>query len=163
MAGVLADYIKKGWLNLVGGCCGTSPDYIRAIAQAVKGLQPRAIPEVRLTPALLSGLELYRLPEKSLAAQPNSAASFTMIGERCNLSGSAKFARLIRSKDYEAALAIARRQVENGANVIDINLDDSMHNSVQEMEHFLRLLTSEPDIASVPIMLDSKLSQPFLI
>ena len=155
MAGVLADYIKKGWLNLVGGCCGTSPDYIRAIAQAVKGLQPRAIPEVRPTPALLSGLELYRLPEKSLAAQPNSAASFTMIGERCNLSGSAKFARLIRSKDYEAALAIARRQVENGANVIDINLDDSMHNSVQEMEHFLRLLTSEPDIASVPIMLDS--------
>ena len=155
MAGILADYIKKGWLNLVGGCCGTSPSYIRAIAQAVKGLQPRSIPEVRQIPALLSGLELYRLPERSLASEPNSAASFTMVGERCNLSGSAKFARLIRAKDYDAALAIARRQVENGANVIDVNLDDSMHNSVQEMEHFLRLLTSEPDIASVPIMLDS--------
>ena len=155
MAGVLVDYVKKGWLNLIGGCCGTSPDYIRAMAQGVKGLPPRGIPEVRPTPALLSGLELYRFPEDSLADKPNSAASFTMIGERCNLSGSAKFARLIRSKDYEAALAIARRQVENGANVIDVNLDDSMHNSVQEMEHFLRLLTSEPDIASVPIMLDS--------
>lgn len=155
MAGVLANYIKKGWLNLVGGCCGTSPDYIRAIAQAVKGLQPRGIPNLRQTPALLSGLELYRLPEGDTMAHSNSAASFTMIGERCNLSGSAKFARLIRAKDYEAALAVARRQVENGANVIDINLDDSMHNSVQEMEHFLRLLTSEPDIASVPIMLDS--------
>lgn len=155
MAGVLANYIKKGWLNLVGGCCGTSPDYIRAIAQAVKGLQPRGIPNLRQTPALLSGLELYRLPEGDTMVHSNSAASFTMIGERCNLSGSAKFARLIRAKDYEAALAVARRQVENGANVIDVNLDDSMHNSVQEMEHFLRLLTSEPDIASVPIMLDS--------
>ncbi|MGM9998023.1 MAG: methionine synthase [Candidatus Bruticola sp.] len=155
MAGVLANYVKKGQLNLVGGCCGTSPDYIRAIAQAMKGLKPRNIPEQRIIPPVLSGLEMYRLPVRKEGGSETSAASFSMIGERCNLSGSAKFARLIRSKNYEAAIAVARLQAENGANVIDINLDDPMHNSVQEMEHFLRLLTAEPDIASLPIMLDS--------
>ncbi|MGM9991807.1 MAG: methionine synthase [Candidatus Bruticola sp.] len=155
MASVLADYVKKGQLNLVGGCCGTSPDYIRAIAQAVNGLKPRVIPEQQITPPVLSGLEMYSLPVRVKSGENSLAASFTMIGERCNLSGSAKFARLIRAKNYEAAVAVARLQAENGANVIDINLDDPMHDSVQEMEHFLRLLTAEPDIATLPIMLDS--------
>lgn len=192
MASVLAEYAKVGWLNLAGGCCGTSPDYIRAIAEALKDLKPRPIPDNQAMPALLSGLEIYRIAgsdrlemgaldsrveaESSVSAggeveavqarksrQPNEAAqrhgnsgsALTFIGERCNLSGSAKFARLIRNGDYEAAIAVARRQVENGANVLDINLDDAMHDTVEVMQHFLRLLTAEPDIAAVPIMIDS--------
>ncbi|MBQ7528447.1 homocysteine S-methyltransferase family protein, partial [bacterium] len=146
MAQVLQGYAQKGWLNIVGGCCGTSPDYIRAISRAMEGIAPRQFGKVE-EKALLSGLELYDFSTNS--------TGFTVIGERCNLSGSAKFARLIRAKDFEGALAVARQQVENGANVIDINLDDAMHNSVEVMEHFLRLLAAEPDIAKVPFMLDS--------
>lgn len=145
MAGFMADYAKSGFLNIVGGCCGTTPEHIGAIADAVSGIPPRAIPV--LDPMLrLSGYEAYNhSPDKN----------FLMIGERCNVAGSPKFARLVREGNLDEALSIARQQVDNGATVIDICFDDGLIDAVTTMERFLNLASGEPDIAKVPFMIDS--------
>ncbi|MDP4174942.1 MAG: methionine synthase [Bacteroidota bacterium] len=145
MAQVLTDYANNGFVNIVGGCCGTTPDHIKAIADTVKNLKPREIPKTE--PYLrLSGLE-------PLVIRPES--NFVNIGERTNVTGSKKFARLILSEDYEGALSVARQQVEGGAQVIDINMDEGLLDSEKAMVKFLNLLGSEPDIAKLPFMLDS--------
>ncbi len=145
MAPVLQDYARAGWVNIVGGCCGTRPEHIRAFSEAVQGLAPRKIPNPpRYTQ--FSGLE-------PLTILPTS--NFINIGERCNIAGSRKFARLIREGNFEEAVAIARKQVENGAQILDINMDEGLIDSVQAMTRFLNLIAAEPDIARVPIMVDS--------
>ncbi|MCU7513637.1 MAG: methionine synthase [Ignavibacteria bacterium] len=145
MASVLEDYAKEGFINIVGGCCGTTPDHIGAISEAVVKLKPRGIPQTE--PYLrLSGLE-------PLVLRPES--NFVNVGERTNVTGSKKFARLILSDDYEAALAVARQQVEGGAQVLDVNMDEGLLDSEKAMVKFLNLLGSEPDIAKLPIMIDS--------
>jgi 5-methyltetrahydrofolate--homocysteine methyltransferase len=145
MAGVLHEFAEQGFLNIVGGCCGTTPEHITAIADSMRDLQPRNIPSI--TPALrLSGLEPFEVLEDSL---------FVNVGERTNVTGSAMFKRLITSNDYNAALSVARQQVENGAQVIDINMDEGMLDSEAAMQRFLNLIAAEPDIARVPIMVDS--------
>ncbi|MGE5400551.1 MAG: methionine synthase [Ignavibacteriales bacterium] len=145
MAGVLKDYATSGFLNIVGGCCGTTPDHIKAISEAVVGLSPRKKPVTE--PFLrLSGLE-------PLVIRPES--NFVNIGERTNVTGSKKFARLILSDDYEAALAVARQQVEGGAQIIDINMDEGLLDSEKAMTRFLNLIAAEPDIARLPVMIDS--------
>ncbi|MBW3565002.1 MAG: methionine synthase [Acidobacteria bacterium] len=145
MAEFLGEFARNGWLNIVGGCCGTTPEHIAAIAGAVSGVTPRAVPE-RLPFTRLSGLE-------ALTIRPDS--NFIMVGERTNVTGSRKFARLIREGDLDSALAIARQQIEGGANIIDINMDEGLLDSEQMMVDFLRLIAAEPDIATVPIMVDS--------
>lgn len=145
MAAQMEDYARSGFVNIVGGCCGTTPEHIRAIAQAVARYKPRPIPDV--PPYLrLSGLE-------ALVIRPET--NFVNIGERTNVTGSRKFARLILSGDFEGALSVARQQVENGAQVLDVNMDEAMLDSEQAMVKFLRRLSAEPDIARVPIMIDS--------
>ena len=145
MAAVLGEFAASGWLNIVGGCCGSTPDHIRAIADAVS-LYPPRIPPVLIPRSRYSGLEM-------LDIRPET--SFTIIGERTNVTGSRAFARLIREERYEEALSVARQQVENGANIIDINVDEGMLDGPLVMTKFLTLLSSEPDIAKVPIMIDS--------
>lgn len=141
----LRDFAASGWLNIVGGCCGSTPEHIRAIATAVRGLPPRVPPTVE--PWLrLSGLE-------ALTLRPDS--NFMNIGERANVTGSPKFAKLILAGKFDEALTIVRQQVENGAQVIDVNMDEGMLDSEQAMVHFLHLVASEPDIARVPVMIDS--------
>ncbi len=145
MARVLEDFAKLGYLNIIGGCCGTTPDHIKAFSEVAKKYPPRKIPEVQ--PYLrLSGLEplIYR-PE----------TNFINIGERTNVTGSKKFARLIKENKFEEALSVARDQVENGAQVIDINMDEGLIDSEKVMPKFLNLLAAEPDISKVPVMLDS--------
>ena len=132
-------------VNIVGGCCGTTSDHIKAIADAVEGLEPRLIPEIKKE-SIYCGLEVVKSSKEN---------NFINIGERTNVAGSAKFARLIREKKYEEALSIAKDQVENGAQIIDVNFDDGLLDSAKEMEYFLKLLASEPDISSKPIMIDS--------
>jgi 5-methyltetrahydrofolate--homocysteine methyltransferase len=145
LAPQLREWAQNGWLNIVGGCCGTTPPHIKAIAEAVKGLPPRKVPTVE--PYLrLSGLD-------ALTVRPQ--ANFLNIGERTNVAGSPKFAQLIKAGDYEAALAIARQQVENGAQVIDVCMDEGMIDGVAAMHRFLNLIASEPDICKVPVMVDS--------
>lgn len=145
MSALISDLIENRIVNIVGGCCGTTPDHIRMLAKLVAGATPRAIPEV--TPQLsLSGLE-------ALKVYPGS--NFINIGERTNVSGSKQFARLIREGDYEKALSIARQQVENGAQIIDVNMDDAMLDSEKAMTRFLHMIASEPEIARVPVMIDS--------
>ena len=145
MAGVLKELALEGSVNIVGGCCGTTPEHIRVIAQSVEGLVPRQVPENRHISSY-SGLEPLTLREDM---------RFLNIGERTNITGSAKFRRLITSKKYEEALEVAREQVENGAQIIDINMDEAMLDSQAEMVTFLNLLATEPDISRVPIMIDS--------
>ncbi len=145
MACVLRDFAEQGWLNLVGGCCGTTPAHIRAIAQAVAGVAPR----VRSTPSrytTLSGTD-------TLVIRPD--ANFMLIGERTNITGSKRFARLVLNGDYETALAVAREQVEAGANILDVNMDAALLDGEAAMTRFLNLIASEPDISRVPIMIDS--------
>ncbi|MDL2716124.1 MAG: methionine synthase [Acidobacteriota bacterium] len=144
MCGDIAAFAREGWVNIVGGCCGTTPAHIRAIADAVKSLPPRRLPEIpRAT--RLSGLEPYTFrPEV-----------FTVVGERTNVTGSPKFAKLVLAADYEGALTVARQQVEGGANVLDVNMDEGMLDGMAAMTRFLNLLSAEPDIAKLPIMLDS--------
>jgi 5-methyltetrahydrofolate--homocysteine methyltransferase len=145
MAPELQDFAQNGWLNIVGGCCGTTPTHIRAIAEAVKGIPPRRPP----TPEKLSrfsGLE-------ALTVRPES--NFIMVGERANVTGSPKFARLVREGNLEEALGIARQQVESGANIIDVNMDEGMLDSVALMTQFLNLIASDDAISKVPIMVDS--------
>ncbi|MGJ8689320.1 MAG: methionine synthase [Gammaproteobacteria bacterium] len=145
MADIIDEFAKSGFLNIVGGCCGTTPLHIRAIADAVAQYKPRAIPEI--APACrLSGLEAFNITSDSL---------FVNVGERTNITGSKRFARLIREGDYATALDVALQQVESGAQVIDINMDEGMLDSNAAMSHFLRLIASEPDISRVPIMIDS--------
>jgi 5-methyltetrahydrofolate--homocysteine methyltransferase len=145
MARVLAGFAREGFLNMVGGCCGTTPDHIRAIREAVAAAKPRAVP--RLEPKLrLAGLEPFNVGPGSL---------FVNVGERTNVTGSAQFRKLIAADDYAGALAVARQQVENGAQVIDVNMDEGMLDSVAAMDRFLKLVAGEPDIARVPVMIDS--------
>ena len=145
MAVEIAEWAASGFLNIIGGCCGTSPAHIEAIAKAVEPCSPRPIPEI--PPACrLSGLEPMTIGADSL---------FVNIGERTNVTGSAKFRRLIKEEQYEAALDVARQQVENGAQIIDINMDEGMLESQAAMVRFLNLIAAEPDIARVPVMIDS--------
>ncbi|HEX6530097.1 MAG TPA: homocysteine S-methyltransferase family protein, partial [Burkholderiales bacterium] len=145
MAGHAAEWARLGWLNIAGGCCGTTPEHIRAIGEALRPIAPRKISP--RPPALrLSGLEPLNVDASSL---------FVNIGERTNVTGSKAFARLILAGDYAGALAVARQQVENGAQVIDVNMDEAMLDSEKAMGTFLRLVAAEPDIARVPIMIDS--------
>ncbi len=145
MAAVLADYARQGWLGFVGGCCGTTPEHITAIAKAVEGVRPRAPSSP--TPYLrLSGLE-------ALVVRPES--NFIVIGERTNVTGSRKFQRLIKSGELEAAVDVARHQVQGGANILDVNMDEGLLDSKQAMTTFLNLIGSEPDIARLPVMVDS--------
>jgi 5-methyltetrahydrofolate--homocysteine methyltransferase len=145
MASLLAEFAEAGLVNIVGGCCGTTPAHIRAIAQAVRGMPPRKPPgephELRL-----SGLEPFRL---------TTDIPFVNVGERTNVTGSARFRKLVTAGDYPAALAVARDQVENGAQVIDVNMDEGLLDSEHAMTTFLNLVAAEPDIARVPVMVDS--------
>ncbi len=145
MAGYISEWAQSGLLNIVGGCCGTTPDHIRAIAQAVADIPPRVIPE-RPVACRLAGLEPLTIDENSL---------FVNVGERTNITGSARFKRLIKEGNYQEALDIARNQVENGAQIIDINMDEGMLDSQAAMVRFLNMISGEPDIARVPIMIDS--------
>ena len=144
-AAFLKEFAESGLINITGGCCGTTPDHIRAIYNAVKDIAPRQIPDV--APACrLSGLEAFNIDDTSL---------FVNVGERTNVTGSKKFLRLIREGNFSEALDVARQQVESGAQVIDINMDEGMLDSEGAMVHFLNLVASEPDISRVPIMIDS--------
>ncbi|HEY5623086.1 MAG TPA: methionine synthase, partial [Gammaproteobacteria bacterium] len=145
MASVLGEFAERGWINLVGGCCGTTPAHIAAIASAVRGYRRRDIPELPRR-SRFSGLEALQLGPESL---------FANVGERTNVTGSARFRKLIESDDYDTALQVARQQVENGAQLIDVNMDEGMLDSEAAMERFLKLIASEPDIARVPIVIDS--------
>ncbi len=145
LAGALGEWAREGWLNLVGGCCGTTPEHIAALAARVKGLRPRSAPDADGF-THLSGLE-------RLVIRPDT--NFIMVGERTNVAGSRKFARLIREGEYEEAVAVAREQVEGGANVIDVNMDEGMLDSAEAMTAFLNHVAAEPEIVKVPVMLDS--------
>jgi len=150
MAPQIAEFIDEGLVNIVGGCCGTTPDFIAKYAPLVVGKRPHQ-PAPKSPHMLLSGLELLEC--NSEFGTRNS--EFTNIGERCNVAGSRKFLRLIKEKNYEEALQIARKQVEDGAMVIDVNMDDALLDAKAEMVMFLNLIASEPDIARVPVMIDS--------
>ncbi len=145
MAGFIKEWAESGFLNIIGGCCGTSPDFIRAIADAVKDCAPRKIPHIPVE-CRLSGLEPFNIGEDSL---------FVNVGERANVTGSAKFKRLILEGQFDEALDVCREQVENGAQVIDINMDEAMLDGKASMIHYLNLVASEPDISKVPVMVDS--------
>jgi 5-methyltetrahydrofolate--homocysteine methyltransferase len=145
MAGVLRQFAANGWVNIVGGCCGSTPRHIRAIAEAVHDLTPRPRPDVPRW-SYFSGLE-------PLVVRPES--NFILIGERTNVTGSRRFARLIKSGNFEEALAVAREQVEGGANILDVNMDEALLDGEKAMTRFLNLLAAEPDIARIPVMIDS--------
>ncbi|MES9992434.1 MAG: methionine synthase [Candidatus Thiodiazotropha sp.] len=145
MAGYLTEWAEAGFLNIVGGCCGTTPAHIQAIAKAMVDKQPRQLPKIE-TACRLSGLEPLNIGPDSL---------FVNIGERANVTGSAKFKRLILSEAYDEALDICREQVENGAQIVDINMDEAMLDGVAAMRRFLNLCAGEPEIAKVPVMIDS--------
>ncbi|BBV02635.1 methionine synthase [Providencia rettgeri] len=145
MAEQIHEWATAGFLNIVGGCCGTTPLHIKKMAEAVKGIAPRQLPSLPVE-CRLSGLEPLNIGEKSL---------FVNVGERTNVTGSAKFKRLIKEENYQEALDVARQQVENGAQIIDINMDEGMLDSHAAMVRFLNLIAGEPDIARVPIMIDS--------
>ena len=144
-AAFVGEFADAGFVNVVGGCCGTTPAHIRAIAGAIEGRAPRAVP-VRTPRLELSGLEPFALTDD---------IPFVNVGERTNITGSAKFRRLIKDNEYGEALVVALQQVESGAQIIDVNMDDGLIDGVQAMTTFLNLIASEPDIAKVPIMIDS--------
>ncbi|WP_322527430.1 methionine synthase [Salinicola sp. LHM] len=145
MAAIVGEFARSGLINVIGGCCGTTPEHIAAVKRAVDGVAPRPIPE-RPVACRLSGLEPFNIEADSL---------FVNVGERTNVTGSARFKRLIQEEDYTTALEVALEQVENGAQVIDINMDEGMLESEEAMVRFLNLIAGEPDIARVPIMVDS--------
>ncbi len=145
MAAILAEFAEAGLLNIVGGCCGTTPAYIESIASAMEGIKPRQVPE-RRKGTYLAGLEPLRIDDDSL---------FVNVGERTNVAGSARFARLIREGKTEAALEVGRQQVRGGAQIVDVNMDDAMLESVSAMSEFLNVLASDPEVSRVPVMIDS--------
>ncbi|MEM7678833.1 MAG: homocysteine S-methyltransferase family protein, partial [Myxococcota bacterium] len=145
MAALVKEFAESGFLNVVGGCCGTTPDHIRAIADAVASVPCRRLPSIPVK-TRLSGLEPLNFDEESM---------FINIGERTNVTGSARFKKLIKRGDYETALQVARDQVEGGAQMIDVNMDEGMLDSEAAMTKFLNLVASEPDIARVPVVIDS--------
>jgi 5-methyltetrahydrofolate--homocysteine methyltransferase len=148
MSATVRDFAVSGWVNIVGGCCGTTPDHIRAIAEVVRDLAPRVPPKIE-SHLRLSGLE-------ALTVRPDTAGgNFVMVGERTNITGSPKFAQLIKAGDFDGALAVARQQIDGGANILDVNMDEGLLDSEKTMTHFLNLVAAEPDIAKVPIMIDS--------
>jgi 5-methyltetrahydrofolate--homocysteine methyltransferase len=144
-AALLKEFAQAGFVNIAGGCCGTTPEHVAAIARALDGMAPRAVPAPDRA-LLLAGLEPLRIDETSL---------FVNVGERTNVTGSKAFARLILAEKYEEAVAVARQQVENGAQIIDVNMDEAMLDSARAMTRFLNLIAAEPDIARVPVMIDS--------
>jgi 5-methyltetrahydrofolate--homocysteine methyltransferase len=144
-AAYLLDFAKSGFVNVAGGCCGTTPAHIKAIAEALEGLPPRALPQIARG-TRLAGLEPLNIGDGSL---------FVNIGERTNVTGSRAFARLVLAGNYQEALSVARQQVESGAQMIDINMDEAMLDSKKAMTTFLNLIASEPDISRVPVMIDS--------
>jgi len=145
MQAYIRDFVGSGMVNIIGGCCGTTPDHIHAMAEAVKGLPPRQIPTITSN-TRLSGME-------PLEIRPET--NFVNIGERTNVTGSRKFARLIKSGDFQEALSVAQHQVDGGAQIIDVNMDEGLLDSEKAMVDFLHLIMSEPDIAKLPIMIDS--------
>ncbi|OXX26350.1 methionine synthase [Vibrio sp. V08_P9A1T1] len=145
MAQHIGEWARAGFLNFVGGCCGTTPEHIRQMAKVVEGVKPRALPDIPVA-CRLSGLEPLTITKESL---------FINVGERTNVTGSARFKRLIKDEQYDEALHVAREQVENGAQIIDINMDEGMLDAQACMVRFLNLCASEPDISKVPIMVDS--------
>jgi 5-methyltetrahydrofolate--homocysteine methyltransferase len=145
MADVLREFAEQGWLNIVGGCCGTQPAHIKAVAEAVADLKPRTLPQTSDNPRF-SGMDLLEIRPET---------TFVMVGERTNVTGSRRFARLIKEGKIEEAVEVAREQVVGGANILDVNMDEGMLDSVGAMTHFLNVIASEPDIARIPIMIDS--------
>jgi 5-methyltetrahydrofolate--homocysteine methyltransferase len=145
MAAHIGEWARNGWLNIAGGCCGTTPEHIRAMAEALEGVAPRR-PAERPGALRLAGLEPLNIDDRSL---------FVNVGERTNVTGSKAFARLVLAGDYAGAVAVARQQVENGAQIIDVNMDEAMLDSEAAMKAFLQLVAAEPDIARVPVMIDS--------
>lgn len=145
MAEIVGEFARSGFVNIIGGCCGSTPEHIKAIVDAVAQCAPRQKPQIKVA-CRLSGLEPFTIDDQSL---------FVNVGERCNVTGSARFKRLIMEEDYNTALEVALEQVENGAQIIDINMDEGMLDSEQAMVKFLNLIAGEPDISRVPIMVDS--------
>jgi 5-methyltetrahydrofolate--homocysteine methyltransferase len=145
MAAQLGEFAASGLVNIVGGCCGTTPDHIRAIGQAIEGVPPRTLPD-RPATCFLSGLEVLEFSDTT---------GFVNIGERTNVAGSARFAKLVRDGDFAAAVTVARQQVMSGAQVIDVNMDDAMLDGEDSMQTLLRMIAGEPDITRVPVMIDS--------
>ena len=145
MASIVGEFATSGLVNLVGGCCGTRPEHIAALGAAIEGVAPRSVPELPVR-CRLSGLEPLNIGPDDL---------FVNVGERCNVTGSAIFRRLIEADDYAAAVQVARQQVDNGAQIIDVNMDEGMLDSEQAMVTFLNLIASEPDVARLPVMIDS--------
>jgi len=145
MAEIVGEYADNGWINILGGCCGTTPDHIRAMESRVRGLRPKQETAGPVWTRLSGQLPMVMRPE----------IPFTMVGERTNVTGSRKFARLIREEQYEEAVEVAREQVQNGATIIDINFDDALLDGVEAMTRFLRLISGDDIVAAVPIMIDS--------
>ena len=141
----IKEWAEAGMLNIVGGCCGTTPEHIRGMAEVTASIKPRVTPDIEVA-CRLSGLEALNIEKESL---------FVNVGERTNVTGSAKFKKLIKEERYDDALSVAAQQVENGAQIIDINMDEGMLDSLYAMERFLNLIAGEPDIAKVPVMIDS--------
>src|SRR6185295_4576134 len=143
MAEMMGEFARSGLVNIVGGCCGTTPAHIKAFGEAIKGVTPRLVPEKPRT-LRLSGLAAFTLtPEMN----------FVNVGERTNITGSARFRKLITADNYEGALAVARSQVESGAQLIDVNMDEGLIDSEAAMCRFLNMMAGEPDIARVPLMI----------
>ena len=146
-AGLLREFGESGLVNIAGGCCGTTPEHIRALHQAFAGVAPRRVPTLERNFTAYAGLETLFIPD--------AERSFQMIGERTNVTGSKRFARLIKAEDYDSALEVALQQVRNGANILDVNMDEGMLDSQQAMAKFLRLVATEPEICRIPVMIDS--------
>jgi len=145
MADIVGEYADNGWVNILGGCCGTTPDHIRAMEARISGLKPKQETAGPVWTRLSGQLPMVMRPE----------IPFTMVGERTNVTGSRKFARLIREELYEDAVEVAREQVLNGATVIDINFDDALLDGAEAMTRFLRLISGDDIVAAVPVMIDS--------
>jgi 5-methyltetrahydrofolate--homocysteine methyltransferase len=144
-AQIIGEFARNGWVNLVGGCCGTTPEWTAAIARAIEGVTPRQVPELPHYS--------YFCGDEVLVVRPET--NFVMVGERCNITGSLKFKRLIKDGNFDAAIAVAREQVQNGANVLDVNMDADLIDGKEAMTRFLMMLANEPDLNKVPVMIDS--------